>query len=178
MCTVWLKLWEASCVVGTSNSHQAEPERTVIFGGRRKVSGVMKCIQKYSCGEIFDGFLCLNMLKANCLIYIFIHNVLTLEFHPQRSMKIDQLLLFLLSHNCLPSWSLPGHWKCFMQSLGLNNNVLWKGGWLRWLKSILAKSFCCSWFHLHFVFLELVSVPGRDGIIDLNQIMKHDTLNS
>lgn len=40
------------------------------------------------------------------------------------------------------------------------------------------KSIQSSWFHLYVLFLKLMSVPVRDGIIDLNQIMKHYTFYS
>lgn len=40
------------------------------------------------------------------------------------------------------------------------------------------KSLWSSWFHLYILFLKLMSVPVRDGIIDLNQIRKHYTFYS
>lgn len=40
------------------------------------------------------------------------------------------------------------------------------------------KSIQSSWFHLYILFLKLMSIPVRDGIIDLNQIMKHYTFYS
>lgn len=40
------------------------------------------------------------------------------------------------------------------------------------------KSIQSSWFHLYIFILKLMSVPVRDGIIDLNQIMKHYTFYS
>lgn len=49
---------------------------------------MMKCIQEYACGKIFDGILCLDMLKPYCLIYTFIRNALAPELHPQKSRKV------------------------------------------------------------------------------------------
>lgn len=40
------------------------------------------------------------------------------------------------------------------------------------------KSIQSSWFRLYILFLKLMSIPVRDGIIDLNQIMKHYTFYS
>lgn len=68
-------------VVGIFNSRQAWPVETVFLGGLRGggAPGTMKHIQKDSCGRIFEGLLWLNMLKAYCLIYTFIHDVSTPE---------------------------------------------------------------------------------------------------
>lgn len=76
--------------------------------------------------------------------------------------------------NCLPCSNLYSSplWCCITITCSRRKLVEFK-----WNLS-QGKSVQSSWFHLYILFLKLMSIPVRDGIIDLNQIMKHYTFYS
>lgn len=81
------------------------------------------------------------------------------------------------NQNCLPCSNLYSTvcsplWCCITITCCRRKLVEFKGNLPQ------GKSIQSSWFHLYILFLKLMSIPVRDGIIDLNQIMKHYTFYS